>query len=186
MVDHGWHRRVAWIIVGLALGWGLMPGLLPPALNAGSASGLLLSQATPFQLTVQEGLLSLRAQEASLKEILEAIGRQLGIETVVQLPAEARVTTAFDHLSVAEALQTLRQHATIAYVVRGGGDAPGTITQLFASPKGGGTAPAPETTQAADPQAHERSADPERRGSEPGPKGFRFEFDPFQAIPQGR
>ena len=47
--------------------------------------------AAPFVLTVEDGLLSLRAQEASLRAIVEALGRQLDIEVVARISPEEHV-----------------------------------------------------------------------------------------------
>src|SRR5262245_34813897 len=49
-------------------------------------------------LTVPEGVLSLRAQDTSLKAILDAIGRQLHIAVEARIPADECITIAFDHL----------------------------------------------------------------------------------------
>ena len=186
------HRRAVWIVMGLWLPWWLMLSELSQGLSAGPAVEIL-RHSTPFHVTMHEGMLSLQAQDASLKEIIQALGQQLGLETMVQIPDEARVTMAFDHLPIAEALQALRQHAIIAYVVQDGGDVPGTITKLFASPKGGWTAPATDAAQATDSRANERPVGPERRVRElspsedaPHPRAFRFDLDPSQVIPPGR
>ena len=45
-------------------------------------------------------MLSLQAQEASLKGIFDAIGRQLSIEVETRIPADERITLAFDQLSL--------------------------------------------------------------------------------------
>jgi hypothetical protein len=56
--------------------------MIPSVLLGGEAGPTSEQGATPpsaFVLTVQDSLLSLRAQDASLKAILEAIGRELAL-----------------------------------------------------------------------------------------------------------
>ena len=104
--------------------------------------GLARAQpSTPaFLLTEHEGLLSLRAQDASLKDIIEEIGCQLHFETAVRLSPEARLTMAFDDLSLAQVVKELRKCAIIAFVERGVGEEQ-RITKLLPFPRrtGGGT-----------------------------------------------
>jgi hypothetical protein len=121
MGHQGRHGCKAWLVVGLLLLWEITFGGGPRELRAGESVGSA-ARPTPFLLIVEEGLLSLRAQDASLKDIIEEIGRRLRIETVVQILPETRMTMAFDRLSLAQALNELRKHATIAYVERGAGE----------------------------------------------------------------
>src|SRR5688572_28392892 len=97
----------------LAPGAAVLGGII---LDGGSRelwAGEALRAAPPgsFLLTVDEGRLSLRASDTSLKAIIEAMGRQLYIETVVQVAPETRVTLAFDRLSLVQAISELRQYA---------------------------------------------------------------------------
>ena len=70
-----------------------------------------------FVLTVQDSPLSLRAQDASLKAILEAIGRELAIRVVAHLSVHDKITVQYDRLSLTEALQRL--HTNYASVMEG-------------------------------------------------------------------
>jgi hypothetical protein len=93
------------------LGLWLVVMLMPGALMAGEVvhpSPGTSEMSANVVLTVHEGLLSLRAQDASLKAIFEALGRQLSIEVVTHIPADERITIAFDQLSFMEALRRFR------------------------------------------------------------------------------
>ncbi len=61
-------------------------------------------------LTINDSLLSLRASDAPLKEILEAIGRRMKIEVVGNIPEEERITIAFDKLSLEDAIKSLNKN----------------------------------------------------------------------------
>jgi hypothetical protein len=73
-----------------------------------------------FVLTIHEGLFSLRATQASLKEILDAIGRRMHIEVVTQLPADQTVTIAFDRLPL-DAAPNMWQTANLWLDIRSAG-----------------------------------------------------------------
>ena len=161
-------------------------------LFGGEAERIPLGPSTPnasFVLTIHEGLLSLRATEASLKEILNAIGQRIHIEVVVRLPADQTVTIAFDQLPLEAALKRLGRYASMAYLVRQeAGQGQAQITQITAFPKGSG----PEGPSAA-PREPERVARPEGGGppdavpEEPSrPQPFRFTFDPSQFPEAGK
>jgi hypothetical protein len=173
-------RHIAWLVGGCWLLWGMTLG------------GLARAQpSTPaFLLTEHEGLLSLRAQDASLKDIVEEIGRQLHFETVVRLSPEARLTMAFDDLSLAQVVKELRKHAIIAFVERGVGEERRSA-KLLAFPRRTGEAPPAGAAQAPDTAQAEGVASPERRlrdaataKQSPRPQAFQFKFDPSQLLPQ--
>jgi hypothetical protein len=91
----------------------LMAALVPSAWCEGEARAVSPETsvtAADLVLTVHEGLLSLTAQDASLKEHLEAIGQQLSIEVVARIPADERITLTFAQISLAEALTRVRPH----------------------------------------------------------------------------
>ena len=73
----------------------------------------------PFILTVQDDLISLRANNASIKAIVEEIGRQMNIQVKSEIPAAAKVTLAFDRLPLPEVLRRLGKYVNYGYVERG-------------------------------------------------------------------
>jgi hypothetical protein len=132
-----------------------------------------------FNLTGHEGLLSLRAEDASLKAIVEAIGQQLSIEMVTRIPADERLTIAFDQLSLPEALTRLRPY--VNYIaIEDATTAPGTIRQLIVVSKRlvgtPSSRPTPDGEVLASPSPSPSDALTPTDTACPQP--FRFEFDP--------
>jgi hypothetical protein len=176
-------------LMGMLVVW-LVAALIPSALFGGEtnqASQEIAATPTDVVLTVHEGMLSLRANDASLKGIFEAIGRQLSIEVVTHLPAAERITLAFEQLSLAEALKRFRPYVNYL-VLEDAAKPPGTIRKLIVfskraaggssrttTPDGEGLAsPAPSQSEARTPAAPAR------------PKPFSFEFDPAAVGERGR
>jgi type II secretory pathway component GspD/PulD (secretin) len=60
-----------------------------------------------FVLTVKDSLISLKAKDASLKEVLEEIGRRMNVEVVGNVPSNEKVTAEFEKLPLQEAVQRL-------------------------------------------------------------------------------
>jgi len=137
-----------------------------------------------LSLTVQEGLLSLQAQDASLKRLFDEVGRQLAIEVVTRIPPDERITLAFEHLSFTEALTKLRPYVNTLVVEDA--KAPGTIRQLLVISKRLVGMPerstTPEGMVSSEPA---QSGAPPETGS-PRPPPFRFEFDPGAMGAHGR
>jgi hypothetical protein len=191
MGHQAWQRPMAWLMVGVWLLGGSIVGGRPRELRAGEV--LRSGPPSSFLLTVEDGVLSLRAQSAPLKAIIEEIGRRLHIETVVQISSETRVTMAFDRISLAQAIKELRKHANVAYLERGAGEEGRRMMKILAFPKRAGEASTAGGPQEADTKPDERPVGPERRTSEVATDtdsgrsgGFKFEFDPSQVMPPGR
>ena len=61
----------------------------------------------PFTLTIQDNLISLTARDASIKAILEEIGRRMNIAVVAAIPPEESITMEFAKLPLKDALTRL-------------------------------------------------------------------------------
>jgi hypothetical protein len=70
----------------------------------------------PFVLTIQGELISLRAEDASIKAMIEEIGRRLNIRVKVDIPTTAKLTLAFDQLPLQEVLKRFGKHVNYGYV----------------------------------------------------------------------
>jgi hypothetical protein len=189
MVHPRRRRSAAWSVVGFWVFWGMMLG--QPCGESRAAPSLSnLAPPLPFRLTVHKGVLSLHAQDASLKEIIEEIGRRLRIETVVKIPPDQQVTLMFEQLSLEEAIKRFRKYAHIVYHARRDSDtASGQITKILVFPKSAGTTGLDAPTGEEDVRAGESPLTPQRRTRQepiyqevPRPQPFKFEFDPSQAV----
>ena len=85
----------------------------------------------PFTLTIEDNLISLTARDASIKAILEEIGRRMNIAVVAAIPPEETITTEFNELPLKEALKKLSQNH--AYVTDSAKDT-GKITKIMVTP----------------------------------------------------
>ena len=161
------HRTLWRVMMLVALSGGLLPAVL-----WGEEASQDLPSPQAFTLTVQAQRLSLQAHEASLKAILAQIGRELGIDVVVHLPADETITVTFDRLPVVEALKQLSPN--YAYVVdTARGDR--SITKIIV------LSPGESTTRPLLPALHQRRTHEMVR-----PQPFKFEFDPSKAMQEGK
>ena len=158
--------------VKVIIGQWLVVVLLPCLVWAGEAGNPTTpsTRTGEFRLTVDGNLVSLQAQEASLKALLEDLGRQMGIDVVARLPREQTLTLAFDRLHIEEAIERLRVYANIVYL-KESTEAHAPIRRIIAIPRQAGE-------QTGEP-ARSRSAEPsDTAASRPAP--FQFTFDPAQ------
>jgi hypothetical protein len=134
---------------------------------------------TDMVLTVDEGLLSLKAQNASMKGIFEAIGQQLSIDVVARISEDERITIAFEQLSLAGALKRFRPYVNYV-VLEDTTKAPGAIRKLIVISKHAAGVSSRPTTREGEGLA--LPAPSQREAPTPGdlmrPKPFTFEFDP--------
>jgi hypothetical protein len=183
---------VTWALV--ARGVGLILVLLPAAMLPGQPGAAQTPHPPPIagaphgamRLTVLEGRLSLWAQEAPLKAIFDAIGRQLAIDVVSRIPEDERITLAFAPLPLAEALTRFRPY--VHYMALEDAQEPGSVRQLIVVSKRAAGGP-PPPSQADGEGMVPREQHP-RDGPAPGAPGrptpFRFEFDPAAVEGRGR
>ena len=123
-------------------------------------------------LTIKDNLISLRAKDASLKNILEEIGREMKIEVVASIPEEEKVTIDFDKLSITEALKKLSTN--YGYVMDSENEEK-NITKIIVLPKG-------RKTVASGPSAKKPGTQKKEKKETKRPAPFKFEFDPSKYI----
>jgi type II secretory pathway component GspD/PulD (secretin) len=95
-------------------------------------------------LTIKDNLISLRAKDASLKEILEEIGRRMKIDVVAGLPDTKKITAEFENLSIGEAVNRL---STNYSYVMDSTNGQAKITKIIVLEKGKETAGSTPTTK---------------------------------------
>ncbi len=84
--------------------------VLPMVLFGGKSEGKIerkSEEKAGFELMVKDGLVSLSAKDASLKEIIEEIGRSMKIEVIGNIPEEEKVNVKLDEVSLKDALEKL-------------------------------------------------------------------------------
>jgi hypothetical protein len=93
-------------VVGLAL---------PRAAHPQTLEGTSAPQPA-FVLTIQDELISLRAEDASIRAIIEEIGRRMNIRVKVEISTAATVTLAFEQLPLPEVLKRFGKYVNYGYV----------------------------------------------------------------------
>ena len=139
-----------------------------------------------FTLTIQGNLISLKATDASLIEVLEEVGRRMKIEVVAAVPEKEKITAEFDKLSLEDAIKRLTPNYSHAMISEPGGK---KISKIIVLQKGGETArpvPAAKAPEIKRPETVARPAPSvkqeivkEKAPVVPQPS-FKFEFDPSQ------
>ncbi|TLD42029.1 MAG: hypothetical protein JETT_1738 [Candidatus Jettenia ecosi] len=123
-----------------------------------------------FILTTNDSLLSLRARDASVKEILEAIGRRMKIEMVANIPDE-RITLAFNKLPLEDAIKSLSKNYAF---IKESGKEKGRVMKITILPEG--KLREVVARQELPSPASEETIKEKPTRSEP----FKFEFDPSE------
>jgi type II secretory pathway component GspD/PulD (secretin) len=138
-------------------------------------------------LTIQDNLISLNANEASLKEIIEEIGRKMNIEVVAHLSRKEKVSIEFYRLKIDEVLIELREYVKIAYIIKNSEIGQGKISKIIVFPKMQATELSRPMTQLEIRQSEnsvkpESSVGEETAKQDPRPGPFKFEFDPTKYM----
>jgi hypothetical protein len=127
---------------------------------------------TDFVLTRQGDRFSLRARQASLRDIVETLGGMLAIDVVARIPWDIKITLDFAEISLEDALQRLRIFANVVYI-KDTGQPAGKITRVIVIPLQGGGRVAQPTVRRGVEHTSPTSAQPEP---------FKFEFDPSKLV----
>jgi type II secretory pathway component GspD/PulD (secretin) len=165
--------------ITLLLGFMILLLIIPAVLLAEEANTKLKEEPkskTDFVLTVKDNLISLDAKDASLKEIVEEIGRQMKINVVANISEKEKVTTKFDKLSLKDAIHRLREYADIIYL-KDSGKEKGKITKVMVFPKRKGEVISKPTKEEGSVKSESKKGEETVKGS-PQPEPFKFEFDP--------
>ena len=91
-----------------------------------------------YILTIKENYISLKAKDASVKEILEDIGRRMKIEVVANIPSEEKITVELDMMYLGDAIKRFRTN--YAYITESE-EEKGKITKIVVVQKGQGMVP---------------------------------------------
>jgi hypothetical protein len=90
-----------------------------------------------YALMVKGNQISLKAKDASLKDILEEIGRRMNIKVVANIPRGEKITIDFDMMYLGDAIKRFRTN--YAYITASEKEK-GKISKIVAVPEGEGKA----------------------------------------------
>ncbi|MBI2487131.1 MAG: hypothetical protein HYW01_09265 [Deltaproteobacteria bacterium] len=187
-------HKLLWVIAFL---------LIIPSSSFGNETNKSKEEQKPefsFVLTIKDSLISLKAKDAPLKEIVEDIGSRMGIKVISKIPVEQKVTLQIEKLPLETVIERLREYADMAYI-RDSEKKESKITKILLFLKGKGETLSTETEikeeeeeELAEPELGEEEVveveeevpqteagdeeSAEEEVSEPEP--FKFEFDPSQ------
>ena len=128
--------------------------------------------AQKFIVSTNNGLVSVKATDASLKDVIQGIGQALGIEVEAHVRGDEKVTTAFRDLPLDEAIKRLS--ANFAYTTDKDGE---KLSKLFIYPKGEAVPQRQSVMKASNKEAGQHASEV---------KSFKFEFDPAEFLKQGQ
>jgi type II secretory pathway component GspD/PulD (secretin) len=116
-----------------------------------------------FVITIKNNLISLEAKDASLKEVLEEIGRKMKIDVVAGIPYTKKITAEFENLSIEEAVNRL---STNYSYVMDSANGERKITKIIVLQKGTETALSMPATKESTIKKEERLVKPESKAKE--------------------
>jgi hypothetical protein len=121
-----------------------------------------------FVVTTQNNLISVKAKDASLKAVIERIGREEGIAVYAHISENEKVTTEFHDLPLEAALRHLS--GNYAYISDKTGE---DVSSIFVYPKGNHEESNSNIRSSKNMRTERRVG-----SSEP----FKFEFDPSMLL----
>jgi hypothetical protein len=150
-------------ISGLLLVGVAEPGMAPAQIFAAETERIPKGKPATkadFVLTVKDNLISLKAKDASLKEVLEEIGRKMKIDVIAGIADTKKITAEFENLSLEEAVNRL---STNYSYVMDSTNGQRKITKIIVLEKGQETAVSTPTTK-----KEEKPVKPESKAREVG------------------
>ncbi len=166
----GFNRNLVWYFL-LAL----LFNLILPAVLSGSESNQIGNQAFEkklnYELSVKDNLITLNAEDAFLKKILEDIGQRMNIEVFARIPADDKITIQFANLTLEDALKKFRTNYAL---VTDSKDKNGNIKRIVVVPEGQQANLFLKDVEKGEPKVKRGIAGEKPSRTEP----FKFEFDP--------
>ncbi len=124
-----------------------------------------------YQLSIKDRKINLNAENASLKRIIEAIGKEMDIEVEVRIPEEKRITIQFKDQELEEAFKLMKVNYALVTDTK---EKYGNIKRIIVVPEGQQAQLAMSASGKFDQQAKIGIKQETGLRSEP----FKFEFDP--------
>ena len=169
-LQSGFNRNLVWYFL-LAL----LLHLTLPAVLSGSEPNQIsneeFGEKVKYELWIKDNLITLNAEDAFLKKILEDIGQRMNIEVFARIPAEDKITIQFAYLTLEEALKKFKTNYAL---VTDSKDKNGNIKRIVVVPEGQQANLYLKDVKKVEPKGKKGIA--EEKTSKPEP--FKFEFDP--------
>ena len=124
-----------------------------------------------YELSIKDNLITLNAEDAFLKQILEDIGQRMNIEVTARIPAEDKITIQFANLPLEEALKKFKTNYAF---ITDSNEKQGDISHIVIVPEGQQANISLRESQKVEPRGKKDIAEEKTSRSEP----FKFEFDP--------
>jgi type II secretory pathway component GspD/PulD (secretin) len=136
--------------------------------TAGEKSGqdfLVAADEPPFVVTTRNNLISVKAKDAPLLDVVETIGRELGIAVFSHISKNEKVTAEFQDLPLEAAIKRLSGNYVFTSNKKGE-----QVSSIYLVPKGH------QESLGASGKGNLNRQEMERSKDNPGP--FKFELDP--------
>lgn len=115
---HPTERRWSCIaLIGLFMTLAVSTGAWPQARMRDVGSAALLPLGAQMHVTVNEGYLSVDLREASVREVLAAIGQQAGLRVRIDAAVTRTVSAQFTAMALDQGLRRLLQATSISYAL---------------------------------------------------------------------
>jgi len=157
------------------------PHLILPAVLSGSEPNQISNEEFgkkvnyELSISIKDNLITLNAEDALLKKILEDIGRKMNIEVFARIPAEDKITIQFTNLTLEEALKKFKTNYAL---VTDSKDKNGNIKRIVVVPEGQQANLYLKDVKKVEPKGKKGTAEEKTSG----PKPFKFEFDPSEFM----
>jgi len=169
-LQFGFNRSLVWYFL-LAL----LLHLTLPAVLSGSEPNQISNEEfekkVKYELSIKDNLITLNAEDAFLKKILEDIGQKINIEVIARIPAEDKITLRFANLPLEEALKKFKINYAI---ITDSKETQGNITHIVVVPEGQQANLSLKDVKKVAPKG--KKGITKDKTSKPEP--FKFEFDP--------
>jgi type II secretory pathway component GspD/PulD (secretin) len=157
----------------------LLLHLILPAVLSGSEPNQISNEEfekkLKYELSIKDNLITLNAEDAFLKKILEDIGQRMNIEVFARIPAEDKITIQFANLTLEEALKKFKTNYAL---VTDSKDKNGNIKRIVVVPEGQQAQLSLREFEKNEPKVDTGVAGENTSKPEP----FKFEFDPSKYM----
>ena len=170
----GFNRNLVWYFL-LAL---LLHLTLPAALSGSESNQITneeIGKKGSYEFSIKDNLISLNAEDAFLKKILEDIGQKMNIEVFASIPAEDKITIQFANLPLEESLKKFKTNYAL---VTDSKDKNGNIKRIVVVPEGQQAQLSLREFEKNEPKVDTGVAGENTSKPEP----FKFEFDPSKYM----